>query len=188
LEGNKDEAVTPELEIAWARAISRAADDPAFRRRLEADPKGVLEEFGVEVPAGINMAKDLHPALSDALPVIERQAKMVRAALGAGWQSATGLAPVSYVAPASVARPVSTSCALFYASAQPYTYATPNPPPAPFHASILPSTFGSHAYTLAFCASFHASQVATTRAATERGPAPPQRFGGPPSGGILAMW
>ena len=188
--GKAGNDITPELEIAWARAVSRAVDDPAFCRRLEADPEGVLEEFGVDVPEGVVGRGDLKPTLKEAIPAIEKQRKIVQAAL----QSSTGAAACSYVAPVPLAQPVMVSYAIpYYASAQPHTHVSPPPPSAPFYASIQPYTSGSHAYgyapyASAPWASLYASQVATTRAITAPSPIPPQWLGGPPSGGQLPMW
>ena len=42
-------AITPEIEIAWARAVSRAFDDPSYYRYLKADPKRALTDLGADV-------------------------------------------------------------------------------------------------------------------------------------------
>ena len=41
--------ITPEIEIAWARAISLAFHDPAVYRRLKANPARVLHKLGADV-------------------------------------------------------------------------------------------------------------------------------------------
>ena len=227
MQAGANKEVPLELEIAWARAVSRAAEDPAFGRRLRDDARGVLEEeFGVDVPE-IDFDTQLTPGLSQALDTIEKQHKLVRAAQRQGCQSSLGTVGCSYVASVPMAQPVIAAYPVafyasihphthvapppaavpfyasaqphthvspppaavpFYASAQPHTHASPSPPPAPLYASIQPYTSGGHAYASAPWASLYASQVATTRAVTVPGPIPPQRLGGPPSGGVLAMW
>jgi hypothetical protein len=37
------------------RVIAKSWSDPAFKKRLIADPKGVLKEFGVDYPAGTDI-------------------------------------------------------------------------------------------------------------------------------------
>ncbi len=49
-EGARDKRrITPEIEIAWARAISLAFHDPAVYRRLKANPARVLHKLGADV-------------------------------------------------------------------------------------------------------------------------------------------
>jgi hypothetical protein len=40
------------IKSAWPQVVGQAWADEEFRRRLLANPKGVLDELGVEVPAG----------------------------------------------------------------------------------------------------------------------------------------
>ena len=42
-------AITPEIEIAWARAVTRAFDDPSYYRYLKADPTRALTDLGADV-------------------------------------------------------------------------------------------------------------------------------------------
>jgi hypothetical protein len=39
----------------WGQLMARAWDDAAFKRRLVADPAGVLREHGYELPPGTNV-------------------------------------------------------------------------------------------------------------------------------------
>jgi hypothetical protein len=74
-------SVTPELEVVWARAVSRAADDAAFRERLENDPNAALSEFGLQIPDDVGLTRDLTPSLPAALAAIERQRILLAAAV-----------------------------------------------------------------------------------------------------------
>ncbi len=38
-----------------AKVIEKACSDESFRERFLADPKAVLEEYGITVPAGLNV-------------------------------------------------------------------------------------------------------------------------------------
>ena len=39
----------------WGRVVARAWTDEAFKRRLLAEPKAVLQEQGIAVPAGVEV-------------------------------------------------------------------------------------------------------------------------------------
>lgn len=45
-----------DIEAARARMIARAWRDPAFKKRLAADPKAVLAEAGIPLPASITVS------------------------------------------------------------------------------------------------------------------------------------
>ncbi len=92
-EQTEQSSVTPQLEIGWARAVARAADDPAFRQRLESDAKSALKELGVDVPDDVDIAHDLKPSLAQALAAIERQRAILSGA-GAAANSLSSLGGV----------------------------------------------------------------------------------------------
>ena len=79
---------SPEVQIAWARIVARAAVDEAFRRRLVTDPRAVFEEFGVKLDRAVDLNKDFSPPLDEVLADIERQkaqfAANAAAAVGVG--------------------------------------------------------------------------------------------------------
>ena len=62
----------------WGQIVAKAGQDEMFRKRLLADPSTVVKEFGVEVPAGVqlrvveNTDQVLHLAL---LPLAGQQDK-----------------------------------------------------------------------------------------------------------------
>jgi hypothetical protein len=39
----------------WGQVVAKAWQDAAFKQRLLSDPQGVLQEHGVQVPAGIQV-------------------------------------------------------------------------------------------------------------------------------------
>jgi hypothetical protein len=45
-----------DIEAARARMITRAWRDPAFKKKLAADPKAVLAEAGINLPAGVTVS------------------------------------------------------------------------------------------------------------------------------------
>jgi hypothetical protein len=47
--------MTPELEAAWQKAITKAWDDAKFKRALIDDPRKTLEKEGVKIPQGLNL-------------------------------------------------------------------------------------------------------------------------------------
>ncbi len=229
--------VTPQLEIAWARVVARAFEDPALRQHLEHDPAGVLQAMGVEVPSGVNVATDLRPTLAAAVAAIDQEHARFAAAAAAAPPLAAyppivyAYPPSSYPsapypsapypsAPYPSAPPVQAAAypsapypsappvqAAAYPSAQPmHAAAYPSAPPVqaaaypsaqPMHAAAYPSAppiqavaYPSH-YVPAVYASMRYLPAAPYPSAppTTPGqggsaePAPPQWFGGPPSGG-----
>jgi hypothetical protein len=44
-----------EFQKAWGKVVTRAWSDELFKKRLLADPKTVLKENGIEVPAEVNV-------------------------------------------------------------------------------------------------------------------------------------
>ena len=124
---NPSRSVPPDFEIAWARAISRAVDQPAFAERLKADPAAALAELGVSIPDGIDVRSDVSPTLEEALPAIERhRAAVAQATPGsvAAWPPLTFAAGTlaSGGCLASFGTCASFSC--FFASANPSTVGT----------------------------------------------------------------
>ena len=57
--GSGNGPIKPDVEIAWARAIARAFDDPAYYRRLKANPAAVLSELGADV-SGIDVTRKVN--------------------------------------------------------------------------------------------------------------------------------
>ena len=45
-----------DVDAVRARIIARAWRDPAFRKKLATDPKPVLAEAGISVPAGVTVS------------------------------------------------------------------------------------------------------------------------------------
>ena len=45
-----------DIEAARARMVTRAWRDPDFKKRLAADPKAVLAEAGIKLPAGVTVS------------------------------------------------------------------------------------------------------------------------------------
>jgi hypothetical protein len=48
-----DPATIDKFRKAYGQIIVKSWSDPAFARRLQNDPKAVLREFGIEVPADL---------------------------------------------------------------------------------------------------------------------------------------
>jgi hypothetical protein len=44
-----------ESQKAWGKVVARAWSDELFKKRLFADPKTVLKEHGLEMPADVNV-------------------------------------------------------------------------------------------------------------------------------------
>ena len=42
-----------ELDACWGQLVAKAWKDPAFKKRLLAQPAAVLKEEGIEMPAGV---------------------------------------------------------------------------------------------------------------------------------------
>jgi hypothetical protein len=185
-----------ELKIAWARALSRAFDDPQYYRRLKTNRHGVVKELGFNVTE--QTVDGLEPTLDDldaAIASADRQRAMLRAAEPASTPSSIAaptfsVVPVPYAQPVVAPQPVvqfaQPAVAPQTVGPQPVAaFAAAARPPAPFFTLVNPYTYGSQSCVLGAWASIAASQVATTRASARSAPAPPQRFGGPPSGGVL---
>ncbi len=213
--------VTPELEVAWARVIARAFDDPVLRAHLEHDPAAVLSSMGVEIPAGVNVATDLRPTLASATAAMDREAGQASGGAGgahpsAPYPSAPATAypsapPTAYPSAPATAYPSAPATAYpsapaihavahvhwvhyvpaaAYPSAQPM-HAAPYPSAQPMHAAPYPSAQPMHVAPYPSAQPMHAAypsaQPMHAIADTQRVPpaeaAPPQWFGGPPSGG-----
>jgi hypothetical protein len=54
----------------WGQIVARAWHDEAFRQRLLTDPAAVLQEHGLEVPAGVQVrvVEDTHQVVHLTLP------------------------------------------------------------------------------------------------------------------------
>jgi hypothetical protein len=169
--GDEPGKLTPEMEVAWARAISCAFDDPAFYRRLKIDPVGVMREMGVDVTEDdVELLKPNRETLDKVIKRLEKQRDAVRAAQRPCAQPYTYAA--SYAA--SYAAPVQTQVVASVASS------------GCVAASGHSQTCGTRSCGFTAWGSIAASQVATTRAAAGSRAAPPQWLGGPPSAGVLA--
>lgn len=182
--GEAGEAITPEVEIAWARAISYAFDDPAFERRLRADKAGVLREFGVEVTEDhLEDALEsgrLGPkleTLAKANQTLERQRAAVRGAQQPA-SRASGVPPIS----PSPAPGVSTQPGIATYAGPIHIHATASPYGSMPYAPINPYTVGCNYASFTTRTCVYASQVATTRTHAVTATGPPQWIGGPPSG------
>jgi hypothetical protein len=70
------------MQREWARIVAQAWADPDFRKRLENNPRAVLKERGVDVPANVNLdVVDKPLELQD----IERAIKPIEMAVAAGF-------------------------------------------------------------------------------------------------------
>ena len=50
-----DHASIDRLRKAYGQIIAKSWSDPAFAKRLQSDPRTVLKEHGIEVPAGVEV-------------------------------------------------------------------------------------------------------------------------------------
>ncbi len=136
-------ALTPELEIAWARAVARAVDDPAFAERLKHFPKETLESLGTVVPDGVEPS-EFTPAPDKVMEAAERYraAQANAAAEAARGQAAAGEAPTAsrpgaqaeYVPQTASILPMCHGTASVYTASMPpacygATHVTASPPP-----------------------------------------------------------
>jgi hypothetical protein len=187
--------ITPEIEIAWARAVARAFDDPAYYRSLKADPAKALSDLGADV-SGIDVKNaikrdgGLNPpldALDDSIGALERKRSEVAAA-----------GRPTYQAPGVASYPTTQSGTTSYGTPHPTTVHVHVNPAATYALSVM-SKCTSAMYLPPTCAQpqgywgpglppgvpcIALSQVATTRASATRALAPPQWIGGPPSGPV----
>lgn len=178
--------IKPEVEIAWARAVSRAFDDPAYYRYLKANPEKALSDHGADV-SGINVKSEIAPGgglkpaldtLDDVIEELERKRSALRSAERPTYQ-APGAAPYH------PAQSAVTSCGTPYPATvhihvQPYAFSAL--PRCAASTCVQPQGYWGSLGMLpgSPCVAF--SQVATTRASATRRVAPPQWIGGPPSG------
>jgi Nitrile hydratase, alpha chain len=60
----------PEQRNLWSQLVARAWQDEAFKKRLLADPAGVLKAHGLEVPPGVQvrLMEDTEQVIHLALP------------------------------------------------------------------------------------------------------------------------
>jgi hypothetical protein len=180
--------IPPAVEIAWARAVSCAFDDPAFHRRLRANPAGVLADLGADV-TGIDVRVEtadggrLRPSL-ETLDRVNEELEVHRAALRSmqlqGCQAAGCPPPCPPVAPC---QPGTATCGASYPTSFHFHAVSP------YYASAHTGTHGCHAYVGSHAQGvlrggpcIYASQIATacTNATVRTGP--PVWVGGPPSG------
>jgi hypothetical protein len=190
-QARQTQTITPEIEIAWARAVSRAFDDPAYYRHLKANPEKALSDLGADV-SGINVKNEiasgggLKPTLDildDFIEELERKRSALRSA-----ERPTYHAPSA--APYQPTQSGVTSCgtpypATVHVHVHPYAFSAL--PRCAASTCVQPTCvqpqgyWGPHGMLPGSpCVAF--SQVATTRASATRGAAPPQWIGGPPSG------
>lgn len=172
--------LTPELEIAWARVVSHAADDPAFAQRLQDNPRAVLVELGVEVPDDVDPATDLRPVLADALAAIERQRAMLSGSMPYASSPRYVAAPGAPYA--SSPRPFVS--APYASSPQPWFSAPYASRPQPWYASTPPACYG----TMGCHPWVPTNPYGTCGFASPWGSSAPQWLGGPPSGGSYPLW
>src|SRR5690242_21409584 len=99
-QARQTQTITPEIEIAWARAVSHAFDDPAYYRYLKANPEKALSDLGADV-SGINVKREtasgggLKPTLDtldNFIEDLERKRSALRSAERPTYQ-APGAAP-----------------------------------------------------------------------------------------------
>jgi hypothetical protein len=74
----------------WAKIVAQAWADPDFRQRLEKNPRAVLKERGVNIPANVNFNITDKPL---ALEDIERAIKPIDMAVAAGFAAPPMAAP-----------------------------------------------------------------------------------------------
>ena len=181
--------ILPAVEIAWARAVSCAFEDPAFHRRLRANPAGVLTELGADV-SGIDVKIEtadggrLKPSL-ETLDKVNEELEEHRAALRSlqrpGCQAAACPPTCPPVTPCQPLQPGTTTCPASY-PASIHLHAI-----SPYYASLQPNSFACHAYGgVKGGACIYASQVATARINAIVRTGPPVWIGGPPSGAAPA--
>ena len=184
--------ITPEIEIAWARAVSRAFDDATYYRYLKANPAKALSDLGADV-SRINVKREIASGgelkpnldtLDNFIEELEKKRSALRSAERPTYQ-APGAAPY-HPTQSGV-----TSCGTPYPATvhihvQPYAFSAL--PRCAASTCVQPMCVQPQGYWGPFggmlpgspCVAF--SQVATTRASATRGAAPPQWIGGPPSG------
>lgn len=49
--GTKNE----EFKNAWSKIVVKSWQDPDFKKKLMENPEAVLKEFGIDVPAGVDL-------------------------------------------------------------------------------------------------------------------------------------
>jgi hypothetical protein len=194
--------ITPGIEIAWARAVSRAFDDPAYYRYLKADPKKALEDLGADVSdidlkSAIGQGGGLTPTLDDLDTVneeLEKKRAALRSAERSTYQTPAGASPSPYV---TAWQPMQSGIT-FYGAPYPTTvhvhvqpFAMSSLPKCVQPTCVQPTCVQPQGYWGPVgvppgwpCIAM--SQVATTRAGAARGVAPPQWIGGPPSGALCS--
>lgn len=184
-------AITPEIEIAWARAVSRAFDDPSYYRYLKADPKRALTDLGadvgkVDLEAQVREAGGLTPTLATLDTVIaevERKRTAARSGEGSGYRAPS--APYCSATPCQPTQPGAASCpSTVHVHIQPFAMSIVSRC-AP--TCIQPSCVQPQGNWVPGglppgwpCVAM--SQVATARVSATKGVTPPQWIGGPPSG------
>lgn len=187
--------IQPEIEIAWARAVSRAFDDPAYYRYLKANPEKALSDLGADVSAvdvknEIADGGGLKPTLrtlDDFIEELEKKRSALRSAERPTYQ-APGAAPcqATQSAVTSYGTPYPTT---IHVHVQPYAWSLM--PKCAVSTCVQPTCVQPQGYWGPVgmppgspCVAF--SQVATTRASATRGVAPPQWIGGPPSRAVCS--
>jgi hypothetical protein len=79
----------------YGQVVAKAWQDEAFRQRLARDPKGVLQEHGIELPAGaeVRVVEDTDQVVHLVVPQRPRQlsAAQLDDIAGGGWCSICGV-------------------------------------------------------------------------------------------------
>ena len=181
--------ITAEIEIAWARAVARAFDDPAYYRHLKASPGKALSDLGADV-SGIDVKTEiasgggLKPTLDTLDGVIEeleRTRARLTSALRPSYQGGGVCQPTQsgYGNPCAPTVQVHVDALSIMSGCSQPTCAQPScVQPQRYSGWTGMASSGSPCVAL--------SQVATTRAGAKRVVAPPQWIGGPPSGAICS--
>jgi hypothetical protein len=184
--------ITPEIEIAWARAVSHAFDDPRYYRHLKADPEKALRDLGADV-SGIDVKnaiasggglKPTLDTLDGVIEELERTRGRLTSALRPPYQGAGGGPCQSMQSGASYGTSCPTSIHLHIDALSIMSGCTQPTPAQPTWMQTQRYSGCTGVSSGTPCIAL--SQVATTRASATRGVAPPQWIGGPPSGGVCS--
>ena len=70
-DGKKQDPVSGEVQLAWARIVARASSDPEFARLLDGDLSEAFKLFGIENMPELDPETDLIPSLSNAKEMVD---------------------------------------------------------------------------------------------------------------------
>jgi hypothetical protein len=194
--------ITPEIEISWARAVSRAFDDPAYYRHLKADPAKALTDLGADVSSidlepEIRDGGGLTPSLDKLDAVIadlEKKRAATRSCERSAYGASGGAAPSPSATPCQPTQPGITSYGAPYPTTvhvhvNPFAMAAGTKcvqPTCVQPTCVQPQGYWGPVGVPPGWPCIAMSQVATTRAGAARGVASPQWIGGPPSGALCS--